>query len=106
MSFFYSKSSNKEANVQKFETSVKDAWTNLIGVDAQAEFDRSGFKFNLNATAWVSHSGCKISTTTTGGATESTGLPVPCQDIIEMARTVRSTEQPGRTEIALLVPYR
>jgi len=95
-----------EGDVQNIEASAKAEWEGLIqaGAQAKAEFEKRRFTFDLNATAWVSHSGCNISTT--GGATESAGLSVTCKDVIEMAKSILSTEQPGWNEIALLAPYR
>ena len=92
---------NEVEDVQKIETSARAAWHDLIRVRGEAELNRGGFKFDLNATAWVSHSGCDISTT--GGATESS---VTCKDVIQMAKSILTTKQPGWKEIALLAPYR
>ena len=101
----YFKRSDGVDDVQNIEASAKAEWQGLIGAHAKAKLKKSSFTFDQNATAWVSHSGCNISTTT-GGATESTGLSVTCKDVIQMARSVLTTEQPGWKEIALLAPYR
>jgi hypothetical protein len=100
------KRSNEEGDVQNIEASAKAEWEGIIkaGAQAKAVLEKSRFTFDLNATAWVSHSGCNIPTT--GGATGSPGLSVTCNDVIEMAKSILSTEQPGWNEIALLAPYR
>jgi hypothetical protein len=85
------------------EAKAKIAWRNLLGLHGQAELNRDDFRFDLNATAWVSYSGCDIA----GGATESTAVPsFTCNDVIQMAKSILTTRQPGWKEIALLAPYR
>lgn len=97
--------SNQVSDDRTIEASAKIAWRDLLGLHGQAELNRGGFRFDLNATAWVSHSGCKIPNT--GGATESTAvLSFTCKDVIQIAKSILTTGQPGRTEIALLAPYR
>jgi len=96
---------NGVEDVQNIEASAKAEWQGLIGAHAKAERNKSGFTFDLNATAWVSHSGCDISTRS--GATESTGLSVTtCEKVIQMANSILTSKQPGWKEIALLAPYR
>jgi hypothetical protein len=104
MSFFH-RSSGVEDN-QSIETSATITWQNLLGIHGQAENSRGDFTFDLNATAWVSHSGCRFPTSTAGAPEPPAGLWVTCKDVIQMAKTIQTTEQPGWKEKALLVPYR
>ena len=91
-------------DIRNIEASAKAAWHDLINVHGEAEPNSGGFKFDPKATAWVSHSGCNIPTTV--GAIESQAiLSVSCKDVVLMARSILTTEQPGWKEIALLVPY-
>jgi hypothetical protein len=93
------------ADNRTVEASAKIAWRDLLGGNVQAELNKSGFSFDLNATAHVSHSGCNIPNT--GGATESTvAQSFTYKDVIQMAKSILTTGQPGRIEIALLAPYR
>jgi hypothetical protein len=93
------------ADDRTIEASAEMAWRDLLGLHGQAKLNRGGFRFDLNATAWVSYSGCN--TPTTGGATESTAvLSFTCKDVIQMAKSILTTRQPGWKEIALLAPYR
>ena len=89
---------------------MKAAWKNLLSAQVQAERNRGAFEFDENASAWVSHSGCVIIPTTTGGVTvtesSSAGQMVTGKDVIQMAKSILTAKQPGREEIALLVPYR
>jgi hypothetical protein len=97
--------SNRLAKDRTIEASAKIAWKDLLGLQVKAKRNKYDFEFDQNATAWVSHSGCNIQTT--GGATKSTAiLSVTCKDVIQMAKSILTTEQPGRKEIALLAPYR
>jgi hypothetical protein len=90
------------ADDRTIEAKAKIAWRNVLGGDVQAELNKGGFSFDLNATARVSHSGCN-----TDGATESTAAQsFTYKDVIQMAKSILTTRQPGRIEIALLAPYR
>lgn len=92
------------------EDSAKIAWKDLIDLQLEAELNERDFTFDLNSIAWVSHSGCEILTTAASGASESestTAAPsVTCKDVIQMVKSILTTEQSGWREIALLVPYR
>ena len=103
MSFF--QRSNGVADDRTIEASAKVAWKDLLGIQVETKLKKDDFKFDLNATAWVSHSGCDIPTT--GSATESTAvLSVTCKDVIQMAKSILTTRQRGWKEIALLALYR
>ena len=99
----------KVENDQKIGASIAAAWKKLLGVQVQAERNIDAFEFDENASAWVSHSGCVI-IPTTGGVTvtepSEAGQMVTGKDVVQMAKSILTTEQPGREEIALLVPYR
>ena len=96
--------SNEVADYRTIEASAKIALRDLLGLHGQAELNRGDFRFDQNATAWVSYSGCKIPNP--GGATESTAFTG--KDVIQIAKSILTTGtgQPGRKEIALLAPYR
>lgn len=97
--------SNGVDDVRTFEASAEVAWRHLLGLRGQVESSNSGFKFDLNASAWVSYSGCDIPTN--GGGHESSAvLSVTCEEVIKMAKSILKKEQPGWKEIALLAPYR
>jgi len=93
---------NEVEDVRNIEDSAKIAWQDLLGLGQAAEFNRGGSKFDPNTSACVSHSGCNISTSC---VTESAGLSITSKDVIQMAKSILTTEQPGEKEIALLVPY-
>jgi hypothetical protein len=93
-------------DVLTIEASAILTWRYLLDLHGQAELNRGDSKSDLNAPAWVSHSGCRFSTSI-GDATEPpAGLWVTCNDVIRMAQSFSTTEQPGWKETALLVPYR
>jgi len=92
-------------NTRKTAASIEAAWKNLLGGQVQAERNRGAFEFDENAFAWISHSGCNVSTTSGVTLTESAGLSVTGKDVVQMAKSILTTEQPGRDEVALLVPY-
>ena len=98
--------SNRVANDRTVKASAKIVWKDIVGLGMKAKSNEDNYEFDENAIAWVSHPGCNIQTFT-DGATESTAvLWVTCKDVIQMAKSILTTKQPGREEIALLAPYR
>ena len=92
------------ADDQNIEASAKLEWENLLGVRTGAILGKGGLRFDLYARAWVLHSGCNIPTTRRP-TRYMKALSFTCKDVIQIAKSIMSTKQPGLKEIAFLAPY-